>query len=88
MQTSQCFGTSTTASVRCATESWIIPGSTYRHMRIDQFIKEVRSGEDTKRVARAAFREQEFPNSDGTVAENILHHVRIRLRNYSAGLLM
>lgn len=54
---------------------------------LDQFIKEVQNGEDSKRVARAAFREQEFPNSDGKVAQSILHNVKITLRDYSSGLL-
>lgn len=46
---------------------------------LDTFIWEVQNGKDSKREGRAAFRIQEFPNMDGTVAEKILKSVKGRL---------
>jgi hypothetical protein len=55
---------------------------------LDAFIEEVKNGEDSKREARAAFRKQEFPNSDGTVAQTILQIVKERLWRDAAKPLM
>lgn len=43
---------------------------------LDKFLKEIQNCDDPKREVRAVFREQEFPNSDGTIGEKILKHIK------------
>jgi hypothetical protein len=46
---------------------------------LDVFLREIETGEDPKREARAGFRALEFPNTDGTVAEKILEYMKAKL---------
>lgn len=43
---------------------------------LDRFIRDVKEGRDPRREARAEFRRQEFPTTDGTVAKQILESVK------------
>jgi hypothetical protein len=48
---------------------------------LDLFLEEVRSGKDSRYIARQEFRIREFPTQDGTVGNKILESVKMRLSN-------
>lgn len=43
---------------------------------LDKFLKDVENFEDQKRPERTLFREQEFPNRNGTTGENIIKYIK------------
>jgi hypothetical protein len=43
---------------------------------LDKFLKDVENFEDPKRPERTLFREQEFPNRNGTTGENIIKYIK------------
>lgn len=43
---------------------------------LDKFLREISKGEDSMREARGVYKTREFPDLDGTVAQNILYNIR------------